>query len=328
MAKKTINVGGEIVEIPDINKNVVVMAVIVILGLIFLFSGFYKVDASEVGIIQRFGKYVETTSPGLHFKFPFGIDKVTRIAIERNFKQEFGFQTLQAGVRTQYSRADYSDISLMLTGDLSSVLVKWIIQYKVQDPVKYLFNVRNVEETLRDVTEAVMRLVVGDHSVDEVISLSRQDIEIQSTELLQVFLDEFETGLFVENIRLQNVDPPEPVQPAFNEVNQAVQEKERIVNEAETAYNKVVPQAKGQRQQMISQAEGYFENRVNRAKGDAERFISILREYSKAKDVTRKRLYLETMLTVMPNLKGTFIVDEDQKGLVPLMQLNERGGAK
>ncbi len=328
MARKTINVGGELIEVPDVNKNVVVGIALAILALIFVVSGFYEVDASEVGVIQRFGKYIETTGPGLHFKLPFGIDRVTNIRVERNFKEEFGFRTLQAGVRTQYSGADYSDVSLMLTGDLSSVLVKWIIQYKIKDPIKYLFNVRNVTETLRDLTEAVMRLVVGDHSVDEVISLSRQDIEIQSKDELQKLLDEFETGLYVENVRLQNVDPPVPVQPAFNEVNQAVQEKERIINEAETAYNKVIPQAKGQRQQIISEAEGYLSQRVNRAKGDAEKFISVYREYTKAKDVTRRRLYIETMLQVLPGMDNVYIVDQNQKGLVPLLQFGRKEASK
>lgn len=328
MARKTINVGGELIEVPDVNKNVVVGVALAILALIFVVSGFYEVDASEVGVIQRFGKYIKTTGPGLHFKVPFGVDQVTNIRVERNFKEEFGFRTLQAGVRTQYSAADYTDVSLMLTGDLSSVLVKWIIQYKIKDPVKYLFNVRSVTETLRDVTEAVMRSVIGDHSVDEIISLSRQDIEIQGKDELQKLLDEFETGLYVENVRLQNVDPPVPVQPAFNEVNQAVQEKERIINEAETAYNKVIPQAKGQRQQIISEAEGYLSKRVNRAKGDAEKFISVWREYSKAKDVTRRRLYIETMLQVIPELENVYVIDQNQKGLIPLLQFNGKGDSK
>lgn len=328
MARKRINVGGELIEVPDVSKNLVLAVIIGILALIFIFSGFYKVDASEVGVIQRFGKYWETTSPGLHFKIPFGVDKVTKIAVERNFKQEFGFMTLQPGVRTQYSKQDFSDISLMLTGDLSSVLVKWIVQYKIADPVKYLFNVRRPEETLQDISEAMMRLVVGDHSVDEIISLSRQDIELQSKELMQKYMEEFETGLYIENIRLQNVDPPEPVQPAFNEVNQAVQEKERITNEAEAAYNKVIPQAKGQKQQAISQAEGYLADRINRAKGDANKFLSVWKEYDRARDVTRRRLYLETMLAVIPNLENIYIVDEQQKGLIPLLQFQGKGAAK
>jgi len=323
MARKSINVGGEIIEVPDVSGRWFIIAAIVLALLFFFSTTFYTVDADEVGVIQRFGKYHETTDPGLHFKIPFGVDTIRKVKVRNVYKEEFGFRTVKAGVQTQYARGSFKDESLMLTGDLNSALVEWIVQYRIKDPVKYLFNVRNVQETLRDVSESVMRMVVGDHSVDEVIVISRQAIEDQAHQLTQQVLDEFDTGLDVVTIKLQDVNPPEPVQPAFNEVNEARQEKERITNEALEAYNKVIPQAKGQAEQTIRQAEGYATNRVNRAKGDAEKFLSVWKEYTKAKDVTRRRMYLETMLEVLPKTENLYIVDEDQQGLLPLLQLGK-----
>ena len=324
MARRTINVGGEIIELPDVRKNWVYLGIVAVLGLWLLVSAVYTINADEVGVIQRFGKYVRTTEPGLRLKFPFGVETIKKVKVQRVLKQEFGFQTEQPGVRTQYSKRDFSGQSLMLTGDLNSAVVEWIVQYKIKDPFQYLFNVRNAEETLRDVSESVMRLVVGDHGVDEVIVLSRQDIEVQAHQLTQQLLDDFEIGLDVVTIKLQDVNPPGPVQPAFNEVNEARQEKERITNEALEAYNKVIPQAKGQAEQTIRQSEGYATNRVNRAKGDADRFLAVYREYNKAKDVTRRRLYLETMLEILPKLDNIYIIDEQQQGLIPLLQFPKR----
>ncbi|MFQ5601989.1 MAG: FtsH protease activity modulator HflK [bacterium] len=328
MAKKTINVGGEIVELPEVPRGWLFFGALAILGLIFIFTSFYTIDADEVGVIQRFGKYIRTTEPGLHFKIPFGVETIKKVKVQNVYKEEFGFRTVQAGVRTQYSTQNYKGESLMLTGDLNSALVEWIVQYRIQDPVKYLFRVRNVQETLRDVSESVMRLVVGDRSVDEVIVLNRQEIEDEAQQLTQKLLNEFDTGLDVVTIKLQDVNPPEPVQPAFNEVNQARQEKERIINEALEAYNKVIPQAKGQAEQTIRQAEGYATNRINRAKGDAKKFIDVWNEYNKAQNVTRRRLYLETMLEILPNLENIYVIDEQQKGLIPLLQFSRKEVSK
>lgn len=324
MAKKTINVGGEIVEVPEIPKRWLYLGTFGILGLILVLTSFYTIRPNEKGVIQRFGKYIRTTDSGLHFKLPFNIETIKKVPVEDVLKEEFGFRTAQAGVRTRYSTADYSDESLMLTGDLNSALVEWIVQYRIKDPVQYLFNVRNVRETLRDVSESVMRLVVGDRSVDEVIVLSRQEIEDEAQQRTQQVLDDYETGIKVVNIRLQDVVPPEKVQAAFNEVNEARQEKERIINQALAAYNQVIPQAEGQAKQTIRQAEGYATNRVNRAKGDAERFLAVWREYTKAQNVTRRRLYLETMREILPNLERIYVIDEAQKGLIPLLQFPQR----
>jgi len=316
MAWKKVKIGDNEFEISSAHYRLAILGAIALIVVITMFMSFYTVGADEEGVIQRFGRYVRTTEPGLHFKVPFGVETLTKVKVQRVLKQEFGFRTIRAGVRSQYSQQDYSGESLMLTGDLNSAVVQ------------FLFNVRNAEETLRDISESVMRLVVGDNSVDEVIVLSRQEIEIQAQELTQQLLDEFEIGLEVVTIKLQNVNPPVPVQPAFNEVNEARQEKERITNEALEAYNKVIPQAKGQAEQTVRRAEGYATNRVNRAKGDAERFLAVWREYSKAKEVTRRRIYLETMLEVLPKLEDVYIIDEQQKGLIPLLQFSKKEGLK
>ncbi len=280
--------------------------------------------ADEVGVIQRFGKYTRTAEPGLHLKFPFNVETVKKVKILEVKKEEFGYRTIEDGVRTQYSGRDYPEESLMLTGDLNSADVEWIVQYRIKDPAAYLFNVRNVRETLRDVSESIMRQVVGDNSVDEVIVLSRQDIEAQAQLLTQGLLDEIETGVEVRTIKLQDVNPPAPVQQAFNEVNEARQEKERIINEALEAYNKVIPQARGQAEQTIRQAEGYATNRTNRAQGDAKKFLAVWAEYNKARDVTRRRLYLETMQEILPKLENIYVVDEELTGLIPLLQLQKK----
>ena len=320
--------GPNDIELPKIDKRLVYLGIAAIIGIWLIVSSVYTINADEVGVVQRFGRYTTTTQPGLHFKIPFGIETVRKVKVQRNLKAEFGFRTRAAGVRTSYASGDYSSESLMLTGDLNSAIVEWIVQYRIKDPVQFLFKVRNVENTLRNVSEATMRLLVGDHSVDEVIISNRQQIAIEVQEKIQQLLDEYETGIDVVTVNLQDVNPPEPVQPAFNSVNEAKQEKERIINEALQAYNKAIPQAEGVAEQMIREAEGYAINRVNRAKGDAEKFLAVWREYSRAKDVTRRRLYLETMLEILPKINEVFIVDEGQQGLVPLLQLQKsaKGG--
>jgi membrane protease subunit HflK len=304
---------------------------IIIIALLVFFLGssiFYTVGVDEVGIVQRFGKYARTTSPGLKFKLPRGIEKVTKVKVLFVYKEEFGFRTLKAGVRTRYAAGSaYLSESLMLTGDLNVALVPWIVQYRVKDPYKYLFKVRDVRATLRDLSEATMRLVVGDRSINEVIS-KREEIAVQARELLQKELDEAETGIKVTTIEMKKTNVPEPVQPSFNEVNQAIQEKEKMVYQAREAYNKIIPLARGQAEKTIKGAEGYALDRVNRAKGDASRFLSHYEEYSKAKDITRRRLYLETIRNVFPKLGSKYIVDAEQKNLLPLLNLGQSKGGE
>jgi len=285
------------------------------------------VGVDEVGVIQRVGKYVRTTMPGLHFKLPRGIETLTKVKVKYVYTEEFGLRTLRAGVKTEYaSERRYLSESLMLTGDLNCAIVPWIVQFRIDDPYKFLFKVRNVRMTLRDMSESVMRLVVGDRSVNEVIS-KRKEIADRVKIKLQEAINESETGIKLVNVELKKTNVPEPVQPSFNEVNQAVQEKEKLIYQAKEEYNKIIPKAKGEAEQTIKGAEGYAMDRVNRAKGDASRFLSLFKEYAKAKDVTRRRLYLEAMGVVLPKLGNKYIIDPDQKGILPLLNL-ERGGEK
>jgi membrane protease subunit HflK len=256
---------------------------------------------------------------------PAGIEKVTKVPIQRVQKEEFGFRTIAAGVKTQYaSDAAYVQESLMLTGDLNVAIVPWIVQYRISDPYKYLFKVRDMKSTLRDLSEAAMRLAVGDRSINEVIS-KRDEIAVQARELLQKELDNSDTGIYVTTIEMKKTNVPEPVQPSFNEVNQAVQEKEKLIYEAREAYNKLIPQAKGDAEKTIRSAEGYALDRVNKAKGDSARFMSLYQEYAKAKDVTRRRLYLEAMKDLFPKMGNKIIVDSNQKNMIPLLNMGTLG---
>jgi len=299
-----------------------------IIILILISSSFYTIGVNEVGIIQRFGKYVRTTSPGLNFKLPWGIEKLTKVPVREINKVEFGLRTIRAGVRTQYARdTAYLNESLMLTGDLNVAVVPWIVQFRIKDPYNYLFKVRNVRSTLRDLAEATMRLVVGDRSINEVIS-KREEIADQAKLLLQKELDEAETGLNVVTIEMKKTNVPEPVQPSFNEVNQAVQEKERMIYQAREEYNKAIPAAKGNAEKTIKSAEGYALDRINRAQGDAARFLALYAEYKKAEDVTRRRLYLETLKDVVPSLGSKYIMDAEQTNFLPLLNLGREKGVE
>jgi len=282
-------------------------------------SSFYQVDPEEVGVVRRFGKFSTTTEPGLHFVLPFGVDRVIKVPVQRQLEQECGFRTVSAGVRSEFRPAQGE--SNTLTGDLNAAVVEWVVQYRVNDPYNYLFRVGDVSNTLRDLSEAVMRQVVGDRTVDEVLTVGRAEVAELAQVELQRLCDQYETGIKIEQVVLQDVTPPDPVKPSFNEVNRAKQDKERIINEARRAYNKAKPEAEGQANQMVSEAEGYKIERVNRAEGDAERFLAMYEEYRVAKDVTRRRLYLETMADVLPRINDKVVVDEKLEGLLPLLQL-------
>lgn len=285
----------------------------------------YTVDQNEVGVIQRFGKYTRTTSPGLHFKLPNGIEKVTKVKVDLVNKEEFeGIDSMDRAGSRYASGSETGKISLMLTGDLNVAEVPWIVQYRIKDARNYLFKVEDPESTLRDLSEATMRLVVGDRSINEVIT-KRKEIADEAMALLQKELDEAETGFIIRTIEMRKTNVPGPVQASFNEVNQAVQEKEKMVYQAKEEYNRAVPKAKGEAERVIRGAEGYELDRVNRAQGDASRFMSLYAEYKKAPEVTRRRMYLEAMKDVLPNMGGKFIVDSDQKSLLPLLNLTGKG---
>lgn len=299
-----------------------------LLAVILLFSTYYQVNADSVAVVQRFGRYVRTTEPGPHVKIPL-IETVTIVPVQRQLKAEFGFRTSTPGVRSSFEQNDETKIeALMLTGDLNVAMVEWIVQYKVKDPYKYLFRVRNLDSsrgegtTFRDMNEAVMREVVGDHSVNEVLTVGRESIQIDAKMRLQQLCDRYETGIEVLQVVLQDVNPPDAVKPAFNEVNQAIQEKERLINEAWADYNQTVPNARGEAERAVRAAEGYALERLNNAKGDVARFVNIHDEYRKAPDVTRRRLYLETMSEVLPKTGRKLIIDSTMKGLLPLLSLD------
>ncbi|MEW6260110.1 MAG: FtsH protease activity modulator HflK [Thermodesulfobacteriota bacterium] len=330
-AKKSPGVPPQLNELAEKFKNLKLpgaSALIVVLVLLFFgSSSFYTVDVDEVGVIQRFGKYVRTTQPGLNFKWPAGIEKVTKVKVRRVFKEEFGFSSLRSeGERTRFSASsEDSNVALMLTGDLNVALVPWIVQYRIKDPYNYLFKVHDNRRLLMDMAEAAMRLVVGDRSVNEVIS-KREEIAVEARNILQSELDNAESGISIVTIEMKRTNVPEPVQPSFNEVNQAIQEKEKLIYQAREEYNKAIPSARGEAERTIRAAEGYALDRVNRAKGDVARFQALYAEYQKAKDVTRRRLYLEMMSNIYPKIGDKIILDADQKNLLPLLNLGKQRG--
>ena len=298
-----------------------------ILIALLLYTSIYTVQAESQGVVLRFGKYIKKVEPGLRFKLPFGIDTVSIVPVRRQLKQEFGFGTEGASNPTQFSSEQEEERS-MVTGDLNTAEVEWVIQYRVQEPEKFLFEVREPGLTLRDISESVMRTVVGDRTVDEVITIGRQEIEVAALAELQELVDKYELGLSIDQVQLKNVNPPRPVQPSFNEVNQAQQEREQMINVANGEYNKEVPRARGEAEQKIQAAEGYALKRVNEAQGDVSRFKAVFTEYLKAPEVTKQRIYIETMRNVVPVLGRKIIIDDQASQILPLLQLStesERG---
>ena len=289
------------------------------------FTSFYTVESEEQGVVLRFGKYHTTTEPGLHFKLPFGIDQAQMVATRRQHKEEFGYRTRSSrpGQPSQYLSSDFQEESLMVTGDLNAAEVEWSVQYLIRDPRAFLFNVREPVATMRDASESVMRQVVGDRTVDEVITIGRQDIQLEAQKRLQKLMDQYDMGLKIDQVVLQDVSPPKPVEPSFNAVNEAQQQRERMINDARAKYNQAVPRARGQAQQRIQEAEGYATERVNRSEGDASRFDAMLTEYLKSPEVTRRRMYLETMQKIIPRMGQKIIVDEQAQSVLPLLQLGE-----
>ena len=303
--------------------RILVSGAVLFVAVIAFFTSWYQVEPDEVGVVQRFGAYVRTAEPGLHFKAPLFVEMVTKVPVQRQLKMEFGFRTVRAGVQSQFgpSNAMTRAESIMLTGDLNVADVEWIVQYRIREPRLYLFHVRDVPGTFRDMSEAAMRQVVGDHSVDEVLTIGREAIAQKAKEELQRLCDLYAIGIEVQQLVLQDVNPPDPVKPAFNEVNQAIQERERAINDAWAQYNSTVPLAKGQAEPAIRSAEGYAVERVNNAEGDARRFEAVQAEYSRAPAVTRRRLYLETMAQILPKVGRKVILDDKAKGILPLLNL-------
>ena len=302
--------------------------ILLILLIFFGASTFYTVDVDEVGVIQRFGKYVRTTQPGLNFKLPTGIEKVTKVKVRRVYKEEFGFSTIRETDQKRLPPASSEDtnLALMLTGDLNVALVPWIVQYRIKDPYNFLFKVKDIRRLLLDMSEAAMRLVVGDHSVNEVIS-KREEIAVEARNILQKELDNAEAGLNIVTVEMKKTNVPEPVQPSFNEVNQAVQEKEKTIYQAKEDYNKAIPTARGEADRTVKAAEGFALDRINRAQGDASRFKALYAEYEKAKDITKRRLYLEMINSIFPKIGEKYIVDSELNNILPFLNLEKHSGA-
>ncbi len=288
-----------------------------------LFSAFYTLEPGERGVVLRFGKYAKTANPGLNFKLPL-IDEVLKVDIENVRKEEFGFRTRETGQRTQYQKQGYEEESLVLTSDRNVIDVEWIVQYKVQDPLLFSFEVKDVRQAVRDVSEMAMRRIVGNMTFDYVLS-NREVLAGQAQREMQDALDAYETGLRIVTVQLQDVNPPEAVKPAFNEVNEADQDMKRLVNEAEEAYNREVPKARGEAKKLLEDSQGYAVERVNLAKGETSRFLAVLKEYRAAKDVTRQRLYIETMQAMLPNVTEIYVVDREQRSILPLLDLSGAG---
>jgi membrane protease subunit HflK len=307
-------------------RGLVIIGLLVLVGAIMLLTMFYTVEADEVAVVQRFGKYIRREDPGLRFKLPLGLETARKVKVQRVFKAEFGFRTEEAGTRTRFSQRSFQEESIMLTGDLNVADVAWIVQFRIIDPVKYLFGNRKPDMALSDAAQVVMRSVVGDHTVTEVLTERRAEIAQQVQVKMQELLNLYETGLRVETVQMQSVTPPsDEVKRAFNEVNEAQQEQSRKVNEALQAFNQEVPRERGEVERTIAKAEGYAINRTNTAKGDVARFNSLLTEYRKAPEVTRRRLYLETMREILPTAKQVYVFDAEQpSSVLPLLDL-QRG---
>ncbi|WP_241674356.1 FtsH protease activity modulator HflK [Candidatus Methylobacter oryzae] len=279
---------------------------------------FYTIPAESEGIVLRFGKYIEKVPSGLHAKFPFGIDRIIRVPTQRQQKLEFGFTTPGYTNPDQIGSEPMLEKS-MVTGDLNAALVEWIVQYRITDPEKYLFDVRDPGSTLRDLSEAVMREVIGDRTVDEIITIGRQEIEETVLERARELAQRYQLGVSINQVQLKNVNPPVPVQPSFNEVNRAQQDRENMINLANGEYNKAVPRARGEADQKVRGAEGYRFKRINEAEGDVSAFNQVLEQYLKAPDVTRTRIYLETLGDVLPQASQQLIVDDSIQQILPML---------
>jgi membrane protease subunit HflK len=297
---------------------------IIVLIVFAIWTSWYTIPADSEGVVLRFGRYIHKTPSGLHYKLPYGIDQVIVVPTLRQLKLEFGFGT--PGFTNPDQVGEQPDMEKsMVTGDLNSSLVEWVVQYRIVEPETYLFDVREPDQTLRVLSESVMREVIGDRTVDEIITIGRQEIEETALTRMRELAKRYHLGMLINQVQLKNVDPPELVQPSFNEVNRAQQDRENAINIANGEYNKVVPRARGIADQRIREAEGYRFKRVLEAEGDASAFTQVLQQYLKAPEITRTRLYLETLGDVLPHAKQSIIVDESVQQILPMLPLPTRG---
>jgi membrane protease subunit HflK len=308
----------------NITPNIIGGVLVFIFVLIIFATSIYIVDQKEQGVVLRFGRFVRLTEPGLHFKLPFGIERKYKVPTQMVLKEEFGFRTVRAGVNTVYLGEDFPEESIMLTGDLNIVDVEWIIQYRIVDPVNWLFAVDNQRKTIKDISQSVINLLVGDRAILDVIGSERANIEQTGQDMMNELYDKYGLGIRVTTVKLQNIVPPAgPVQAAFEDVNKAIQDRSRLINEGKQAYNETIPKAKGEAEQVIEQAKGYAVERVNEAEGDVARFLAVLKEYKRNPAVTRTRLYLEMYEEVFSGKENTQLVDKHLKNFIPFKSLSE-----
>lgn len=299
----------------------VIAVVLFMLIALSIMTSVYTIETNEVGVVLRFGQFSRITESGLHLKIPFSVEKVFPVKIDYIYKEEFGFRTRAAGVRSSYTQKSYDEESLMLTGDLNVLDMEWIVQYRISNPVQALFNIRDLQKTIRDLSESVMRKSVGDYSFNEALTTQRIEINVAVQEQLQEILDTYNAGIQIVTVKLQDVNPPNSVKPAFNEVNEAKQEREKLINQAWEVYNQKIPQARGEALKMVKEAEGYALEKVNNAQGESARFTLLYDAYSQAKDVTLKRLYLEQMSEILSKSGKKYVTDSDEKSILPLLRL-------
>ncbi|AKJ63470.1 FtsH protease activity modulator HflK [Kiritimatiella glycovorans] len=305
-------------------RSYILPVVILVLIVAAVLSSIYTVDTEGKAVVKRLGKVVAIKDPGLHLKLPFGIETAIFVPTERVLKEEFGFRTVEAGQQTRYRQgAAEKEESLMLAGDLSVVDMEWVVQFMIRDPDQFLHNVRNQQESIRDVSEAVMRRVVGNRLGADVLTVGRVEIAGRVREEMQQILDKYNLGVHIRTVELQDVTPPDPVKPAFNEVNESRQQKEQLVNEAEKKRNREIPRARGEAERIVSEAEGFAAERVNRAKGDTARFLAVLKEYKQAPSVTRRRLFVETMEEVLPAAGGLYVTRDEGPSPLPILPLRD-----
>ena len=302
-----------------ITPAILLIAIGVILALILLFSSFFMVDQKEESVVLNLGKFSRMGGPGLHFKVPFGVEKNYNVPTQRILKEEFGYRTERSGVVSTYSGADFTSESIMLTGDLNIIDVEWIIQYQITDARAWLFNVEDQQKTIRDISQSAINMLVGDRTIFDVIGAERANIELKGQELMNDLYKTYGLGIRVTTVKLQNIVPPKgAVQDAFEDVNKAIQDRSRMINEGKEAYNLSIPKASGQADQTIQVAQGYATERVNQARGDVSRFLAVLGEYRQSPDVVRTRLYYEMYDMVFANAEGTDLIDRNLKNFLPL----------
>jgi membrane protease subunit HflK len=332
MSERDVTPGG--FPLPIKPKHVAPI-VIVVLVIAVAFTMFFTVDQTEQAVVLRFGRYHRIVGPGLNFKLPVGIEKNYNVPTQQIQKMEFGFRTQQGGINTSYSGGDYPEESIMLTGDLNILDVEWVIQYRIDEPRNWLFNVENKHKTIRDISQSVMNRLVGDRAILDVIGSERSNIEDQAQQQMEQIYDSYGLGITVTTVKLRNVVPPKgEVQDAFEDVNKAIQDMNRLINEGKERYNQEIPKARGQAKQAIQEAEGYSARRVNNAQGDVARFLSVLDKYEQSPDVTTTRLYIETFEDVFADGETTDLIDRDLENFIPLKQIRrqteqvQQGGAQ